>query len=133
MDHINFERYDVIHNEIMKRLQEGEITIEQAKEVNDLAFDKYIVEAELTIQDKILELRSRFESVTGKLLNTIDDISHKMDSDEKTEYSDLKSRYDKFSSKLQILEYTNYDEFLKEYNKLHSDIAEFGQTIRNKK
>lgn len=40
----NFEKYNKLHNEIMKRLEDGEITVEQAKEVSDLAFDKYISE-----------------------------------------------------------------------------------------
>ena len=40
----NFEKYNKLHAEIMKRLEAGEITTEQAKEVNDLAFEKYITE-----------------------------------------------------------------------------------------
>lgn len=40
---MNIEKYNKLHDEIMKRLENGEITMEQAKEVNDLAFDKYIV------------------------------------------------------------------------------------------
>ena len=39
----NFEKYLSIHEEIMTRLENGEITTETAKEVNDLAFNKYIV------------------------------------------------------------------------------------------
>ena len=40
----NFEKYNKLHTEIMKRLEAGEITTEQAKEVNDLAFEKYVTE-----------------------------------------------------------------------------------------
>ena len=40
----NFERYGALHNEIMTRLENGEITTETAKEVIDAAFDKYVVE-----------------------------------------------------------------------------------------
>ena len=41
----NFEKYNKIHDEVMKRLEDGEITTEMAKEVNDLAFEKYLLEA----------------------------------------------------------------------------------------
>ena len=40
----NFERYNALHNEVMKRLEEGEITTESAKELNDRFFDRYVVE-----------------------------------------------------------------------------------------
>ena len=40
----NYERYADIHNEIMNRLEAGEITTEQAKELDDTFFDKYITE-----------------------------------------------------------------------------------------
>ena len=44
----NFDRYNKLHDEIMKRLEDGEITTERAKEVNDLAFEKYILEAAIS-------------------------------------------------------------------------------------
>ena len=43
----NFEKYSKLHDEVMKRLEDGEITIEKAKEINDLAFEKYISEAKI--------------------------------------------------------------------------------------
>lgn len=43
MEKTNFEMYLQLHDEIMNRLESGEITIEMAKEVKDLAFDKYII------------------------------------------------------------------------------------------
>jgi len=42
MDDNNFKKYNILHNEVMKRLDEGEITIEQVKELNNRFFDKYI-------------------------------------------------------------------------------------------
>ena len=51
----DFNRYRLIHNEIMKRLEVGEITTEQAKSVIDLAFDKYTNDS----QDVIIEKASR--------------------------------------------------------------------------
>lgn len=41
---MNIEKYNILHDELMKRLESGEITVEMAKEVHDLAFDKYITE-----------------------------------------------------------------------------------------
>jgi hypothetical protein len=42
---MNIEKYNKLHDEIMKRLENGEITIETAREVNDLAFEKYMYES----------------------------------------------------------------------------------------
>jgi hypothetical protein len=41
---MNIEKYNKLHTEIMKKLENGEITTERAKEINDLAYDKYITE-----------------------------------------------------------------------------------------
>lgn len=41
---MNIEKYNKIHNELMNRLENGKITVENAKEVHDLVFDKYIAE-----------------------------------------------------------------------------------------
>ena len=40
----DFERYNKLHDEVMKRLEVGEITTEQAKDVIDMSFEKYIFE-----------------------------------------------------------------------------------------
>lgn len=129
----NFERYNKLHNEVMKRLEDGEITTESAKELNDKFFDRYIIETtEQNIQDKILKLRAECESITGRLLESLFDISDKMTYDDKAEYRKLKYRYDKFVSKLETIEFTNYNKFLSEYNNLHSDIAKFAKSIQSK-
>ena len=63
----NFEKYNKLHDEVMKRLENGEITVEQAKEVNDLAFDKYITEAKILDSHdfrKNLENRSKYITKT---------------------------------------------------------------------
>lgn len=44
MEKTNFKKYSIIHNEIINRLEAGTIPIGNAKEVIDLAFDKYITE-----------------------------------------------------------------------------------------
>ena len=41
----NLQRYNSIHSEVMARLEKGELTTEQAKDVIDLAFDKYMIES----------------------------------------------------------------------------------------
>lgn len=40
----NFERYHALHDEVMKRLEDGEITTESAKELNDRFFNRYIMD-----------------------------------------------------------------------------------------
>lgn len=42
MEHTNIEKYGILHKEIMNRLSEGELTVEQAKDTIDLAFNKYL-------------------------------------------------------------------------------------------
>jgi predicted nucleic acid-binding protein len=41
----DIKKYSKIHDEVIKRVQSNEITAECAKEINDLAFQKYIVES----------------------------------------------------------------------------------------
>lgn len=42
---MNIEKYNKLHNELMRRLESGEIAVESVKEVHNLVFNKYIVEA----------------------------------------------------------------------------------------
>jgi hypothetical protein len=63
---MNIEKYNKLHDELMKRLESGEITTEQAKEVNDLAFDKYITESP-TAQTKDISLKIWGKSLTLKI------------------------------------------------------------------
>ena len=41
---MDFEKYSLIHDELMKKLEDGEITTEQVKELDNLMFDKFILE-----------------------------------------------------------------------------------------
>lgn len=40
-----FEKYLLLHDKIMEKVANDEITTEQAKELNDLAFNKYVIES----------------------------------------------------------------------------------------
>ena len=44
--------YDVMYEAICDQYENGEITLEEAEILNDVAYDKYIIEAELTKQQK---------------------------------------------------------------------------------
>ena len=58
----NIEKYESIHAEIMNRLKTGKITVEMAKEVNDQAFSKYVVESgddKQALRDKVAELKKQ--------------------------------------------------------------------------
>ena len=52
----NFERYNALHDEVMKRLEEGEITTEQAKSVIAMSFEKYCTETFEYEDDNELEI-----------------------------------------------------------------------------
>ena len=54
----NNERYNIIHTEVMKRLGDGEITTEQAKELNNRFFDKYITESFLDKFKKTKQIKT---------------------------------------------------------------------------
>lgn len=65
----NFERYNALHDEVMKRLEDGEITTEQAKNVIDLSFDKYITESVVTDSAKkaIQWIKTKTQSLRNKM------------------------------------------------------------------
>lgn len=48
---MNIEKYNKLHDTIMQRLSNGEITVEKAKDVADLAFSKYINENNIMYDD----------------------------------------------------------------------------------
>ena len=69
----NFERYSKLHDEIMRRLEVGEITTEQAKEVNDLVFEKYIIERD-NDNTEIKKSKFNFNSVPVDIDTAASDI-----------------------------------------------------------
>ena len=89
MDNLN--KYDLLHTELMKRLEEGEITTEQAKYLNNKFFDKYIIEDEIDIYnegfkdsvkektDKVVSVaKEKMVPVSKKIVKGIDDASTKV-------------------------------------------------------
>lgn len=62
---MNIEKYSKLHNEIMKKLENGEITVENAKEINDLAFNKYITEGKFS--DAFNKVKKSVSSTVGKV------------------------------------------------------------------
>ena len=59
---MNIERYNTIHEELINRLDNGVITVEFYKEVNDLAFEEYIMEStEKRIERNKLEFMKKYK------------------------------------------------------------------------
>ena len=88
----NFERYNKLHNEVMTRLEKEEITIEQAKDVIDLAFDKYMVESgedveKLKARHDTLEREYKKCEAELRKLNDVDGTS-----EEAKKYTELENR-----------------------------------------
>ncbi len=59
------EIYDLIYTELCDRIEQGEITMEFAEVVNDLAYDKYIMES--AIDREIEDLKRKKEALKAKL------------------------------------------------------------------
>jgi predicted nucleic acid-binding Zn-ribbon protein len=104
---MNIERYIGLHNEVMTRLENGEITVEQAKEVNDLAFNKYIVESGNTglSDDEKKNLKKR--------------------------YDELQKEFDKCNEKLRSINDESDSEYIK-INKRAHEITKEQKEIRKK-
>lgn len=115
----NYERYLEIHNELMNRLANGEITTEQAKEVNDLAFDKYIVEkvsVEMNpgLKTKINNvIRNVHVSITT-CKSLLKDIQNKID---KAKSAGRRDVYEKYQ-KQHIILAKEFNKYADEYNTL---------------
>ena len=86
----NFEKYNKLHSEVMSRLENGEITIETAKEVNDLAFEKYIEESSGTNGAGAKFATARINTLTKDLLALAK--KYKVDSglDADSDYRDIR-------------------------------------------
>ena len=100
----NFDRYNRLHTEIINRLEKGEITTEQAKDVVNLAFNKYIVEAEndtLSDDDKEklkarkVELDKEYQNCEDEL-RKIDDINGS--SEDAKKYTAIEKRMKEIST-----------------------------------
>ena len=73
----NFEKYHKLHSEVMTRLENGEITIEAAKDVIDLSFNKYIAEATEIILPLTQEDKNRLNiKINGDLTEALMNLDH---------------------------------------------------------
>ena len=94
----NFEKYNKLHDEVMKRLKDGEITIETAKGIVDISFNKYIVEktnsSSYAIKPKTLQLYNTILRELYKIhmpkSDKIKDDLYKLISDVKDRISEIK-------------------------------------------
>lgn len=66
---MNIEKYNKLHNELMNRLEAGEITTERAKEINDLAFDKYITEGHNSVEDNMKKVYNELIKAITPIIN----------------------------------------------------------------
>ena len=84
--------YDRIFNELQNRVYSGELTLEQASQVNDLAYKKYIMEGfffkkkeikpekELTPEEKLALAKKKMEErdkKTDESLNKVNAVANK--------------------------------------------------------
>ena len=67
-------KYEIIYEELQSRVDKGELTVEQAEVLNDLAYDKYATESADNTKDLELidQLRGLVEA--GKIKLSKDDI-----------------------------------------------------------
>ena len=73
----NFEKYSKLHSEVMARLENGDITVEAAKDVIDLSFNKYIAEATEIILPLTQEDKNRLNiKINGDLTEALMNLDH---------------------------------------------------------
>ena len=58
-------RYDIICEALQEQIEDGEITLEFAEMVNDLAYERYVIEKELTAEER--EGRKRKAKLIAKI------------------------------------------------------------------
>lgn len=104
MTYNTFERYCAVHAEILNRLENKKITVEQAKNVIDLAFNKYIVEStdDTQTDDGIETLKARKTELDNEYrkceseLAKINDVNGS--SEDAKKYTDIEKRMKEISS-----------------------------------
>ncbi len=123
----NFEKYNALHTEVMKRLEDGEITIETAKAVIDLTFDKYIIEASTDDDNYCLDkkIKLKFESDSATLLNDIRGYINKMTPSQKKKFNTLEERYNEIVNQLSIKPDNEHDNYERMCDSFHSDLVKF--------
>ena len=61
--------YELIYEELCERVECGELTLEEAEIINDVAYDKYVKEA--NIYDKIIDKHASASDRYGEKLDKI--------------------------------------------------------------
>ena len=66
-------RYDIIYEALQEQIDDGEITLEFAEVVNDLAYERYVIEKKLTDEEKAerREGRKRKAKLAAKIATAI--------------------------------------------------------------
>ena len=120
---MNIKKYNKIHDEIMNRLEKGDITIESAKEVNNLAFDKYINDQNNIMTESV-------KDIIKKMTNKVREFVHKntkyelienfdfdkLDEDTRKKITNCKKLFKSTDSIVKKLINDYCDEFVKDNN-----------------
>ena len=137
MNMTNFERYNQLHDEIIKRLKNEELTIETAKSACNLIFDKYIMEAQLsnTERDVVNEpsktrMLELFNSETGRLIKIIGERNGNMPKEYSEKLKELRRRFDDLYEKIEKSTATDVTKFKIECDKLHDDAKKLDNKIQ---
>jgi chromosome segregation ATPase len=140
----NFEKYTALHNEVMKRLEDGDITTEQAKEVIDLSFDKYVTESVniQSIKDAIKKLGNWIANALAKCREIHDEhkrlkIQKKIDTltskFKKLSNKDFKTETETFRIEMELIERERkeIDAALKNANMSTSSAAQYFTNLKS--
>ena len=63
-------KYEIIFNTLQKKVDNGELTLEKASEINDLAYEKYVTESffKSPLKDKLKELKPIYDEIRKRIL-----------------------------------------------------------------
>ena len=130
----NFEKYNTLHNEVMKRLEDGEITIECAKEINDLAFEKYIIESP---QQVLIQLATKCLNKSIKKFGHSHDLTKQarrlydeaMYANSPAEQKSVKPKLDDLMQKIDSTEFSKNNTNNEDIDKKLSSLAAYIESI----
>ena len=135
----NSERYNLLHDEVMRRLENGEITTEQANEVHDKIFDRYVIESEESQEpkneyDEKRSILSDFQTNTNTLImNTLCDYENIMTSVQKQKYEKMKNEYHMIVTDICNDDDTNNEAYKQICDNFHNKVVRFIATMEGRK